>query len=80
LQQLWPPPVLNYYDVGNSTKGGFDVVEEIGWLGAARICEVHLKDNPQYLGEGHIDFKAVVAALAVSASTGGLSSKADAPF
>jgi L-ribulose-5-phosphate 3-epimerase len=56
--------VLTYYDVGNSTKGGFNVVEEIRWLGAARICEVHLKDNPHYLGEGTIDFKAVIDALA----------------
>jgi sugar phosphate isomerase/epimerase len=56
--------VLTYYDVGNSTQGGFDVVEEIRWLGRARICEVHLKDNPHYLGEGKIDFKAVVDALA----------------
>jgi L-ribulose-5-phosphate 3-epimerase len=58
------PAVLTYYDVGNSTKGGFDVVEEIRWLGGERICEVHLKDNPHYLGEGKIDFKAVVDALA----------------
>ena len=56
--------VLTYYDVGNSTKNGFDVVEEIRWLGGARICEVHLKDNPHYLGEGSIDFKAVIDALA----------------
>lgn len=56
--------VLTYYDVGNSTKGGFNVVEEIRWLGAARICEVHLKDNPHYLGKGTIDFPAVVRALA----------------
>jgi sugar phosphate isomerase/epimerase len=56
--------VLTYYDVGNSTKGGFNVVEEIRWLGAARICEVHLKDNPHYLGKGTIDFPAVVSALA----------------
>ena len=41
-----------------------DVVEEIRWLGGARICEVHLKDNPHYLGEGNIDFRAVVDALA----------------
>jgi len=40
------------------------VVKEIRWLGGARICEVHLKDNPHYLGEGSIDFKAVIAALA----------------
>ncbi len=56
--------VLTYYDVGNSTKGGFNVVEEIRWLGRKRICEVHLKDNPHYLGEGTIDFKAVIGALA----------------
>ena len=56
--------VLTYYDVGNSTNNGFDVVKEIRWLGKARICEVHLKDNPHYLGEGTIDFKAVIDALA----------------
>ena len=56
--------VLTYYDVGNSTKNGFDVTEEIRWLGAERICEVHLKDNPHYLGKGTIDFPAVVDALA----------------
>jgi len=56
--------VLTYYDVGNSTNYGFDAVKEIRWLGRARICEVHLKDNPHYLGEGKIDFPAVIAALA----------------
>ena len=34
------------------------------WLGAPRICEVHLKDNPHFLGEGKIDFPAGVEALA----------------
>lgn len=52
-----------YYDVGNSTGGGFDVVKEIRWLGAARICQMHLKDNPHYLGEGKIDFPAVMKAI-----------------
>jgi sugar phosphate isomerase/epimerase len=56
--------VLTYYDVGNSTNNGFDVVKEIRWLGKPRICEVHLKDNPAFLGEGKIDFPAVVDALA----------------
>jgi L-ribulose-5-phosphate 3-epimerase len=64
MERTKSPAVLTYYDVGNSTNGGFDVVEEIRWLGAARICEVHLKDNPHYLGEGTIDFKAEIAALA----------------
>jgi sugar phosphate isomerase/epimerase len=55
--------VLVYYDVGNSTRGGFDVVREIDWLGAKRIAQVHLKDNPGYLGEGPIDIPAVMRAL-----------------
>jgi L-ribulose-5-phosphate 3-epimerase len=56
--------VLTYYDVGNSTGNGFNVAEEIRWLGRDRICEVHLKDNPHYLGEGSIDFKVVIDTLA----------------
>ena len=39
--------VLVYYDVGNSTNNGFDVVKEIRWLGKDRICQIHLKDNPE---------------------------------
>ncbi|MCS6952499.1 MAG: sugar phosphate isomerase/epimerase family protein [Bryobacterales bacterium] len=56
--------VLVYYDVGNSTNGGFDIFKEIRWLGKERICQMHLKDNPHYLGEGKIDFPAVIAAMA----------------
>jgi sugar phosphate isomerase/epimerase len=56
--------VLTYYDVGNSTNNGFNIIEEIRWLGRARICEVHLKDNPNFMGQGKIDFVAVVDALA----------------
>ena len=52
-----------YYDVGNSTNNGFEVVKEIRWLGKDRICQMHLKDNPGYMGEGKIDFSAVVRAI-----------------
>ena len=55
--------VLTYYDVGNSTNAKFDVVKEIRWLGKDRICQIHLKDNPHYLGEGTIDFPAVMKAI-----------------
>jgi L-ribulose-5-phosphate 3-epimerase len=55
--------VLVYYDVGNSTRNGFDVIKEIRWLGADRICQFHLKDNPHYLGEGTIDFTGVLRAI-----------------
>jgi L-ribulose-5-phosphate 3-epimerase len=51
-----------YYDVGNSTKNGFDVIREIRWLGAKRICQIHLKDQG-YLGEGSIDFARVIKTM-----------------
>jgi sugar phosphate isomerase/epimerase len=55
--------VLVYYDVGNSTENGFDVVKEIRWLGKDRICQFHLKDNPHYLGEGKIQFQPILKAI-----------------
>ena len=58
-----PKSLLVYYDVGNSTRNGFEVVREIKWLGGKRICQVHLKDNPGYMGEGKIDFPKVIQAL-----------------
>jgi sugar phosphate isomerase/epimerase len=64
MERAKSPAVLTYYDVGNSTQNGFNIVEELRWLGRARICEVHLKDNPNYLGQGKIDFPAVIEALA----------------
>jgi sugar phosphate isomerase/epimerase len=64
MERSKSPSVLTYYDVGNSTNNGFNIIEEIRWLGRERICEVHLKDNPNFLGQGKIDFTAVVDALA----------------
>jgi L-ribulose-5-phosphate 3-epimerase len=55
--------VLVYYDVGNSTQAGFDVVKEIRWLGKDRICQFHFKDNPHLLGEGAIRFAPVLQAI-----------------
>lgn len=79
MERTKSPAVLTYYDMGNSTKSGFSVVEEIRWLGAARICEVHLKDNPHYLGEGMIDFKAVIDALADIGFDGWAQLETDSP-
>lgn len=63
MERSKSPAVLTYYDVGNSTQGGFDVVKEIRWLRKDRICQFHLKDNPHYLGEGKIDFPPIVKAI-----------------
>ena len=80
MERSKSPAVLNYYDVGNSTKGGYEVVQEIRWLGGERICEVHLKDNPHYLGEGSIDFKAVIDALADIGFNGWAQLETDCPI
>jgi L-ribulose-5-phosphate 3-epimerase len=55
--------VLVYYDIGNSTKAGFNVQREIEWLGKKRICQMHFKDNPHYLGDGDIDIASVLRAV-----------------
>jgi sugar phosphate isomerase/epimerase len=70
--------VLVYYDVGNSTKAGFDVVKEIRWLGKDRICQFHLKDNPGYLGEGKIEFAPVMHTIRDLGFTGFANLETDA--
>lgn len=52
-----------YYDVANSNKMGYDIYEEIRWLGKGNICEFHCKENGYLLGEGKIDFQKVRKAI-----------------
>lgn len=66
-----------YYDTGNSTQAGFDVVKEIRWLGKDRICQFHLKDNPHYLGEGSISFPRVIEAIRDIGFTGAANLETD---
>jgi L-ribulose-5-phosphate 3-epimerase len=79
MERAGSPAVKVYYDVGNSTNGGFDVVKEIRWLGTGRICQMHLKDNPHYLGEGSIDFPAVMRAITDIGFTGFANLETDCP-
>lgn len=71
--------VLVYYDIGNSTRNGFDVVREIEWLGKERICQMHFKDNPGYLGEGSIDLREVLRAVSRIGFAGFANLETDAP-
>jgi sugar phosphate isomerase/epimerase len=71
--------VLVYYDVGNSTLAGFDPVKEIRWLGKDRICQIHLKDNPHYLGEGNIQFAPILRAIRDVGFSGFANLETDAP-
>ncbi len=53
-----------YYDVANSNKMGYDIYQEIRWLGKQnQICEFHMKENGALLGQGKVDFKKVRAAI-----------------
>lgn len=51
-----------YYDVANSQKMGYDIYEEIKWLGD-QICEFHMKENGFLLGKGLVDFDRVRESL-----------------
>ncbi len=79
LDRIQSPAVKVYYDVGNSTKGGYDVVKEIRWLGRDRICQFHLKDNPYLLGQGSINFDAIVKAIADIKYRGWANLETDSP-
>ena len=54
-------PNLNvYYDVAKSEKMGYNIYEEIKWLGKKKqICEFHFKENDALLGQGKVDFQRV---------------------
>jgi L-ribulose-5-phosphate 3-epimerase len=52
-----------YYDVGNLTNmKGQNAAGEIRKLGRERICQFHFKDQG-YLGEGKVDFPAIISAI-----------------
>ena len=71
--------VLVYYDIGNSSRNGFDVTREIEWLGNKRICQMHFKDNPGYLGDGKIDLRRVVQAVSRIGFEGFANLETDSP-
>jgi sugar phosphate isomerase/epimerase len=63
LDQVGSPAVKVYYDVGNSFYQKYDVYNEVVWLGKDRICQLHIKDNPHFLGKGPIDMPRFVEAV-----------------
>jgi L-ribulose-5-phosphate 3-epimerase len=71
--------VLVYYDIGNSTNGGFDILREIRWLGKERICQFHIKDNPYLLGKGRINIPAVANAILEIGYSGWAHLETDSP-
>ena len=63
ISAVGSPNVQVYYDVANSNKMGYNIYDEIRWLGKKHICEFHAKENGYLLGQGLIDFKEVRNAI-----------------
>jgi L-ribulose-5-phosphate 3-epimerase len=64
LQRVGSAAVKVYYDVCNSTDRGYNIYEEIRWLGKQKaLCEFHAKENGALLGQGNVDFRKVRAAM-----------------
>ncbi len=63
MDRVGSPAVQMYYDVGNSHGQGYDIYEEIRWLGSKNICEFHAKDYGNLFGKGKINFPAVRMAI-----------------
>lgn len=70
LDQVGSAAVKVYYDVGNSAYRQYDVYKEVPWLGKDRICQLHLKDGKQYLGQGLIDYPRFMEAVLKSGFEG----------
>jgi len=51
-----------YYDIANSTKGGYDVPAEIRLL-KGRICEFHFKENQGNFPDGSITMGPIIEAV-----------------
>lgn len=62
LDRVGSHAVKAYYDIGNSTDAGFDVPADLRAL-KGRLCMLHFKDGPHYLGEGKVKMEPVAAAL-----------------
>lgn len=65
-----PASVKVYFDGGNANNWGHDPVKEIKWLGAKRICQIHIKDNPNFLGEGKIPWTQLIQLIQESGFEG----------
>jgi len=78
VDRVGSPAMKIYYDVGNSTDKGRDVLREIPLLGKL-ICEFHFKDGDFMLGHGRIDFKKVRKAIDQIQYSGWIQIEAAAP-
>lgn len=63
IEQVGSKSLKVYYDFRNSADAGYDVIREIKWLGKDAICEFHMKENGFLLGEGTMEWGAIMDTL-----------------
>ncbi|MCK0144559.1 sugar phosphate isomerase/epimerase [Arenibacter sp. F26102] len=63
INAVGSPNVQVYYNVADSNKMGYNIYEEILWLGKKHICEFHAQENGYLLGQGRIDFEEIKKAI-----------------
>ncbi len=68
-----------YYDCGNLLKAGFDPIAELRAMGKDGIGQIHLKDNPSYLGQGTINFALILQIVKELGWSGFANLETDAP-
>lgn len=63
IQAVGSKSVKVYYDFRNAADAGNDVFKEISMLGKEMICELHMKENGQKLGQGTMDWPKIAKAI-----------------
>lgn len=64
IERVGSGSIKVYYDFRNSADAGYDVIKEIKLLGRDTICELHIKENGQLLGDGTLDWHSIGETLA----------------
>ena len=63
IRQIGSKNIKVYYDFRNSADAGYDVIQELDFLGSQAICELHMKENGFLLGEGTLDWSGIAQKL-----------------
>lgn len=79
VEKIGSPAVKVYFDAANAFNWGHDPYKELRWLGADRICQIHIKDNPNYLGEGRLRWTELIQGIQEIGFTGWANLETDAP-
>lgn len=63
IESVGSSAIKVYYDFRNAADAGHDIFREIPLLGKKLICELHMKENGQRLGEGTLDWSRIARSI-----------------